>query len=216
MSRLLTAASVEAWDWDEQREKAVDLAVAGWSNKQIATELGVHRNTVSNWKNHPEFQKRIAKSNNEHAEIVRQRRARETNMLNDRIAKLSADAIERVEKKPQDAHAVRDMKALLEEYRAMRGEERQDIGDNVQRHEVSGSVQHSHEHSVRGMSFKELMKSAMAKHNIIDVTAVEVIENPLLALANIAQQTVLRDGVLDEIAEEDHAEAVRAQFESKR
>lgn len=43
------------WVWTEPKYRAAELLAKGYSQRYIADELGVHRNTIYNWQKVPEF-----------------------------------------------------------------------------------------------------------------------------------------------------------------
>lgn len=54
------AANARAWQWTEQRERAAALLAADeLSDEKIAKELGIGRTTLHEWKQHPEFAERV-------------------------------------------------------------------------------------------------------------------------------------------------------------
>jgi hypothetical protein len=53
--------TVLAFEWAPPRETAAQLLAEGEKSlPEIAADLGIHRNTLVTWKNHPEFAKRVA------------------------------------------------------------------------------------------------------------------------------------------------------------
>lgn len=204
----------ELWfEGDPKREKALELAFGGASNKLIATQLDVHRNTVSNWRDNPYFMEALAKLHGDRLGAMRARRAQQTSNFADRLAALADNALTTIEQKVKTGNpvALSDRQTLrdwMQEYRATRQEERIDSGDNGVRVQHSGVVgvgvfgEVNHTHSIKGSSFKEFTSKAL-RSKVIDIKAIEESkEEPLVALV----EAVLGDtDLLDIIQEEDRA-----------
>src|ERR1043165_5338123 len=45
--------------WDKTRTTAASMLAVGYSKSRIAEEIGVHRNTLYNWLDDPEFQAEV-------------------------------------------------------------------------------------------------------------------------------------------------------------
>ena len=197
MSKAKTPVS---W-WTEDREKCLERILAGWSKKQIAADLGVHPNTISNWCAHEEFMARVAEQNADKRNTITQRREHETSMFTDRVAKLATKALDTAERRPNDPHAIRTAREWLDEYKGFRAEERQDMGTNVQRHQhaVMGQVQHTH--ALSQSSFKGFLEGAIER-DVIDVEAVESSDAHDI-VTMITTQALLESTLLDDLAEEE-------------
>lgn len=207
MSKALEkAASDDTWTWTPEREKCLDRVLAGWPKKQIAEDLGVHRNTISNWCAHPEFQARVREQQGEHQLATRQRRLRETNMFTDRLARLASKQLDAVEKFPMDDRAIRRARDFLTEYREFREQERIDSGENIQRHQhaVIGEVNHNVQ--VTSQSFKSFLEDAITS-GVIDVEAIDTSDAHAL-MTSLTQQALLETDLLDRLTEEE----ARAKF----
>ena len=195
------------------------MVYAGASKAQIAKALDVHRNTVTNWTNAPEFADALAALQTDRVGAVRVRRAQQTNSFTDRIAKLADRSLASIEKavdrnEPISVIQRTELREYLGEFRAMRNEERIDNGDNMQKHQhqVSGAVQHHHVHSVRNKAFKDYLQEQI-NGNVIDLGALEESqEQPVVALV---ERLLTDSNVLDTFAEEDRAQQFEATNERR-
>lgn len=204
----------EKWEWTPEREKAAQQVLAGIPKTQIASEAGVHRNTVSNWCKHPEFVARVRELRDDRVETTRQRRHVETQLFTDKISKLAHQQLDAAMKSPQDTVIVRSAREWLAEYRMFRNEERQDTGDNVAhiKHEHEGSVQHSHTLSAK--SFKGFMQEAL-DNNIIDADCIEGKDVHDIIL-QATQQALVEGTLLDDLAEEERDLKLNAHTASEK
>lgn len=81
------------FEWDEQRERAARLLAEGeLTETEIAKQLEVDRRTVYRWKQHPDFQARVAEIVQELGEPALRyaigRRERRLRNLNDRLERM--------------------------------------------------------------------------------------------------------------------------------
>lgn len=213
------APSVAAEDWwDDQKEQALDLVLQGLSKSAIARQLGVHRNTINNWCAHPKF---IAEGNQrlrEHVSAKRQRRMVETNLFGDRLARLAAHQVEKLEEDMKQNRALggddlRRMRELMFEYRAFREEERKDFGDDVKRVSVTSTNTTSItgdvnvRHTVAATPFGEFVKQAMDE-GAIDAEAIESAdgESKGKQILELAERVLTDTTLLDALQDEENAE----------
>lgn len=187
--------------WTEQRRKAVEMVLAGRTDKQIADELGCHKNSVFNWRHKPEFLMEVKRKLDEYATRTRLRRVRETGILTDVLSGKVAKALQEDD--------VNRVSVYAREYHAFRAEERQDFGDNVQRVEgrfqIDGTqtVNVNQTHSI---SFKNFLSEHV---NEVDVTDAANAETPQDAVRLLAQRALQDTDLLDMIDAEDKKEAAQ-------
>lgn len=204
----------ESWTWTPDREKACQQVVAGIPKTQIADQLKVHRNTVSNWCKHPEFVARVRELTDDRVNTTRQRRHVETQIFTDKVSKLAHSQLDAALKNPKDGTAVRAARDWLAEYRAFRAEERQDTGDNVAhvKHEHEGAINHSH--TLTAKSFKGFMQDALGS-NIIDAECIEATDVHGIIL-QATQQALIDGSLLDDLAEEERHLKLDAHSQSEK
>lgn len=161
------------------QEKAVELLLVGLPKTQIAAQLRVNRRTILRWTKDPVFIAEYNLRHNDHVATTRQRRLRESNMFADRVSKLASNALKDVEAKPNDPIAHNTAQSWFGEFRAWRDQERQDFGDNVRHHHVSGAVavgvvgRVEHVHASTQIDFSEYLVQAI-DDGIIDVDSIDM------------------------------------------
>jgi len=205
---LMKTAKPAKWEWTTDRERCLDYLLAGMPKRQIARELGVHRNTVNNWTARPEFIHEARKRFDEHVNSTRVRRLMETNSFTSRIAKMISKHLDAAETKG-DATEMRRAMEWMREYRQFRDQERQDTGDNVQRVQHSGGLLVGGEgemhHTTHKASFKDFLES-MIDDGVVDTDAIEIDTPPGEVIRQVVQQSLTDGGLLDTINEEDKVE----------
>lgn len=195
------------WEWTQPREECLDMLFKGVSQRGIATQLGVHYNTIGNWIKHPSFQQRLSEISAAHHAQVRMQRIQQTNMFTSRVAKLADTTLKEAEAHPNSAVAAEKARSWLDEFRSFREEERVNSGENIQRHQITGMVGHVHS-GVRQASFKNFLENAIDK-GIIDVESIETTgDNAGDIVAALVQHALRAGDMLDVITEEDRQQAL--------
>jgi hypothetical protein len=185
----------KVWAWTAEKEQCLTLALAGWPKLRIAAHIGVNRNTVTSWCQAPEFVDRFHSEQEEHQLVTRQRRLREANRFADRLAAVAAKALDVAEKNPQHTASRFAARDWLSEFRAFRNEERTDSGENVQRHEVIGAVQHQHQ--LTNQSFKGFLTKAIDA-GVVDAEIIEG-DNVQEVLVTAVRDALVDSDALDEL-----------------
>lgn len=205
MSEALTKIN-EKWVWTKTKRECLERALSGWPKTTIAKELKRHRNTISQWMAHPDFKAEFNKRMGEHVASKRQQRIRETNLMADKVAKLTAQALDKALKEPTSVVTRQTAQAWASEFRAFRAEERVDFGDNITRHDhrmaVAGEV--THNHRTDQMSFRSFVEAKITKGDI-DVAGIDATDVGGMISA-IAQEMLVEGEALDMINEEDKAD----------
>lgn len=167
MAKSTAMIKAEEWEWTEEREKCFQMALRGIPKLQIASELDVHRNTISAWCKHPVFAKRMEEELTEFAASSRLRRIRATTGFTDRVQSLAFKALTEAEKNPKSGRAIGRVRAFLGEYRAMRNEERLNYGDSTENHTFNGSLHHSGQvQTMSTTSFKQFLQQGIESGEI--------------------------------------------------
>ncbi len=214
---IIKQSDAQGFKWTPERERCLDMRLAGLPKAAIARELKVHRNTINTWTANPEFITKLRAEFGEHTGITRQRRLMETNNLNNKISSLASSAVDRVielEKKVKAGetvapvkliNAIRNMREFTHEYRAFREEERKDIGDDVKRIETRGTMHFSGEvgvsHTTNDTAFSDFIADSL-ESGAIDVDILEDVD-PQAVLSKIVEQVLIGTDILDVIDEED-------------
>jgi hypothetical protein len=214
------------WHEDPRREQALEMFLDGIAKTQIAKKLDVHRNTIRLWCTNSLF---VAEANyrlNEHKAGKRIRRLRATNIINDKLERVAVGMVSLLEHdlkiddttgrpkgeiNEKTTKNIRVMRELLHEFRSMRGEERQDFGDDIKKiainkHQtITGDVQVVHQ-GVNNTPFVDYLRRSLDS-KVIDVESIEVPpeakEGTLLLKA--AEAMLVDTALLDEIDAEDKA-----------
>ncbi len=178
------------FEWDDAKEKCLDLLLEGIPKLKIAAQLGVHRNTINNWTSHPVFMTKANARMSDIRESTTFKRTRQAGVFADVAGKNAMKAAMDLDKDPTSEVQRRRFRDFTAEWRDNTRTEREILGLNVQRIEsrVSGNMQHTH---VDGTTFKDLLLEAVkGGKKIIDVKAIEKAGNPLLA-AQTAMRSLL-------------------------
>jgi len=214
---------VDWWTEDPRREQALEMILDGMSKSAVAKALPCHRNTVNNWCADARF---VAEANarmNEHKAGKRIRRLRTTNLINDKVEKVSLALIGKIESAiidPKTGKAVSDIpesinktmslfRQMAYEFREIRGQERIDYGDDVKKvainstQTITGDV-HVTQHGVNDTPFADYVRKSLANRSI-DVEAIEVKGDATggQLLLRAAEHLMVDTDLLDEINEED-------------
>jgi len=110
--------------WDA----AIELLLAGASNRVVSERLQVHRNTIGNWIREPRFRVELSRRADARMAEVKLRRLVQVTRLVDRLASVADRVLADAERNPRDRHAQRAARAWLAAYRRARAAERLDVG----------------------------------------------------------------------------------------
>lgn len=210
-AEIVLAPPEETW-WTQEREDVFKYHVAGWPKTAIAEAVSVNRNTVARWIEHDTFQDRLHDTRSDTVQANRTRRQLETVRMTDKLATMASKNLELLATKPGDFALINATRAMLQEYRAMRGEERADTGDNVQKHAVIGM----HQHNVQGQfaskqasqtTLKDFLAQAERDGHIDSTNATDLVQ--------LTADALLKSDLLQEIAASDQADMRRAQEEKQ-
>lgn len=202
------------WVWSKTKRKAVRLILEGKQVKEIAKDCDIHRNTVRNWMQAPEFVTTLMTRLEEFKVSKRFARLKLTSKTVDNIGTIIEDMLEQRAsgEVPEDEFNLYDYDSLsgwLKEWRAMRQEERKDFGDHVEKIEkrigvhieggigLFGQVNHTHTHDV---SLVDAMKQAIPVGTVIEAESIEEATGDALMIA------ATHEGLLDTILEEEAAQ----------
>lgn len=212
------------WEEDPKREEALEMILDGMSKSQVAKHLGVHRNTVNNWCADARFITEANHRMNEHKAGKRIRRLRTTNIINDKIEKITLALVTKVEGdlkidkvtgKPQgkltddNFKTLRMFREMASEFRDFREEERKDFGDDIKKvainsHQtITGDVHVQHT-GVNDTPFVDYVRKSLHER-AIDVNAIEIPEGASEGqlVLKAAEHLLVDTDLLDEINEED-------------
>ena len=129
-----------AWKWTKRKRKAVQLLVKGQPITRIADELGVHRNTIRNWRDTPEFNASVMSAAREYVNHTRYKRVHETGIITDQLARQVASKLSKLGKAEANQVDLNHLQVFLREYREFRSQERSDFGDDIKRYEGTFNV----------------------------------------------------------------------------
>lgn len=188
--------------WNTQRRKALEMAIDGVSEVQIAKELKVTRKAVYNWKKHPEFRAALRERAEGNGLTTKMRRISEISLAANLLVRKGIVALEKGD--------LNKALPMLREFRAFRQDERQEYGEQAARIglEVSGGVEHQHEHKRVDLPFKKFLET---NAHLIDVKP-ELPPNE--QLADVTLQLLQKTDLLDQLHAED-AEDERARLIAK-
>lgn len=221
---------VDWWHEEPKRALALEHILNGMAKMQVAKKLDVHRNTINNWCADQRF---IAESNlrmREHMGAKRIRRMKSTNLLGDKIERVTMALISKVETQldidddpnsktygqpkgdftKEMGSSLRTFREMNYEFRETREQERKDFGDDIKKvainsqHTITGDVAITHS-GVNETPFVDFIKRALNERTI-DVNAIEMKESNggQLLLATIENLLVDTD-LLEQINDEDIA-----------
>lgn len=230
---VATPIAVSWWDEDPRREQLLEMILDGMSKSSAAKQLTpkVHRNTVNNWCADARF---VAEANarmNEHKAGKRIRRLRVTNLINDKIEKVTLALATQIEegiidkatgkaKKVMDDNvkpALSVFRQMAYEFRETRGQERIDYGDDIKKvavssqHTITGDLHVQHT-GINDTPFVDYVRKSL-NNRMIDVDAIEISEGESEGnlLLKAAEHLLVDTDLLDEINDEDkaHEEAAK-------
>lgn len=104
-------------DIDPRWDLAMELLLEGATHRLVAERIGVHRNTIRNWRRVAAFRVELARRSDERLAAAKQRLAILTTKLVDRLGWLAHHAIDAAERDPTDRHAQRAARDWLRNYR---------------------------------------------------------------------------------------------------
>lgn len=204
-ARPVSRPGQKTWKWTKIKRKAVKLIIEGTTINDIAKSTGKHRNTIRRWMNTSEFVHELMQRLEEFKNSRRFRRLQLTSRTLDRIENIVEDQFKAREGEDETGtlYDGEVLSSWLKEWRQMRGEERRDFGDHVDKVEktvginitgglaVGAIVKHER------VSLGEAIKSAFPSGAIIEGESAEI------ATGNLLAKAVTTTGLIDKILEED-------------
>lgn len=179
---LTKAVSTEDW-WTAERETYFKLRMQGKADTDIAQELGVHRNTLREWRNNPAFTQRIVEHEADVIAAVQTRRQRGTISLADGAQLAAQKAQAELLKDPASYDKARLSIALSDSFARMRERERQELGvgqEAVVKVQHSGAVVHATAH----LDFRRFVTERGVADIQVEGTPEQVVATLLMATAN--------------------------------
>ena len=186
------------FEWGDEKERALELIIKGLSKEHVSKEIGVHRNTVSNWLKQPLFVKKLKEALEEFATTSKLRRIHTTVAYTDSVTRLATKSLMAAEKKPTSGRLANRAGYWLGQFRSLRNEERLNFGESTDNRNVSNNVHHSGHVSTSSRSFKEYLKEQAAA-GVIDAEIVGNQENGAAGVIEAVQQLLVEGEYLREI-----------------
>lgn len=180
---ITKTAATEDW-WTQERETYFKLRMQGKVDTDIAQELGVHRNTLREWRNNPAFLARVAEHETDVLSAVQARRQRGTISLTDGAQLMAQKAQAELMKDPGSYDKARLSIALNDSFARMRERERQELGitnpESVVKVQHSGAVIHATAH----LDFRRFVTERGVANLQIEGTPEQVVAAMLMESAN--------------------------------